>query len=313
MRQHSWILEAEAMVMSLGGSAEASVAGVRRWADLLVLTKPRITLLALFTVAAGYVLGAGAAEVRLAGLVHVLIGAGLVAAAGGVFNQLWERRYDGSMPRTRDRPLPAGRISPEFAAAYGATLLGIGLAWLWSATSPAAVLAASATFALYVFVYTPLKRRTVWNTAIGAVPGALPPVIGWCASRGADGLLPAAGLFAILFLWQIPHFMAIAWRYRREYAAAGFRMLPNDDPQGKKTAAVSLLCCLLLLIVGGSTAWYLGSRLACAGAIAAGLLFLYPAFRFAQQRNDATARQLLRGSLLYVPLVYGLLVFDACW
>lgn len=313
MRQHSWAIEAEAMVMSLGASAEASVAGAHRWADLLTLTKPRITLLALFTVAAGYVLGAGVAEVRLAGLVHVLVGAGLVAAAGGVFNQLWERRYDGCMPRTRDRPLPAGRISPEFAAAYGATLLGIGLAWLWSATSLAAGLVAAATFALYVFVYTPLKRRTVWNTVVGAVPGALPPVIGWCASRETEGLPAAAGLFAILFLWQIPHFMAIAWRYRREYAAAGFRMLPNDDVQGKKTAAVSLLCCLLLLIVGGSTAWYLGSRLACAGAIAAGLFFLYPALRFTQQRNDATARQLLRGSLLYVPLVYGLLVLDAYW
>jgi protoheme IX farnesyltransferase len=313
MRQHSWAIEAETIVMGLGATAEASMVGARRWADLVTLIKPRITLLALFTVAAGYVLGASATEVRLLGLCHVLIGAGLVAAAGGVFNQLWERRHDACMPRTRERPLPAGRISPELAAAYGATLLGIGLAWLWATTPVAAVLTATATFALYVFVYTPLKRRTAWNTVVGAVPGALPPVIGWCAGRGADGLLSAAGLFAILFLWQIPHFMAIAWRYRREYAAAGFRMLPNDDIRGWKTAAVSLVCCLLLLVVGGSTAWYLGSRLACVGAAVAGLLFLYPAFRFAQERNDTTARQLLRGSLLYVPLVYGLLILDTCW
>jgi len=313
MRQHSWAIEAETMVMDLGATAAASMAGVRRWSDLVTLIKPRITLLALFTVAAGYILGTGASGIRLAELCHVLMGAGLVAAAGGVFNQLWERRYDACMPRTRDRPLPAGRISPELAAAYGATLLGIGLAWLWATTPAAAVLTAAATFVLYVFVYTPLKRRTVWNTVVGAVPGALPPVIGWCAGRDTDGLLGALGLFAILFLWQIPHFMAIAWRYRCEYAAAGFRMLPNDDIRGWKTAAVSLFCCLLLLGVGGGTAWYLGSPLAWGGATAAGLLFLYPAIRFACQRNDVTARQLLRGSLVYVPLVYGLLVLDVCW
>lgn len=310
MRQQSWALEAEAIVMTVGVPAAEAAAGIRRWSDLVTLTKPRIALLALFTVAAGYVLGAGRAGAGGPGFWHVLIGAGLVAGAGGVFNQLLERRHDARMLRTRERPLPAGRVSPEFAAAYGATLLGVGLAWLWSATTGAAVLTAAATFFLYVFVYTPLKRITVWNTLVGAVPGALPPVIGWCAARGSEGWTTAVGLFSLLFLWQIPHFMAIAWRYRREYAAAGFRMLPNVDLAGHKTATVSVASCVLLLVAGAVLAQHLNSPLALVGSCLAGLLFLVPALRFAFARTDANARSLLRGSLLYVPLVYGLLLLD---
>ncbi|MCS7021293.1 MAG: heme o synthase [Gemmataceae bacterium] len=313
MRQQSWALEAEAMIVPVATARSPELAGTRRWSDWLTLTKPRITALALFTVGAGYVLGAGTGQIQLSVMLHVLIGAGLVAAAGGVFNQLWERHHDARMPRTRERPLPAGRVSCEVAAAYGASLLGIGLAWLTMTTPPAAGLAAAATFLLYVFVYTPLKRHTVWNTVVGAIPGALPPVIGWCAARGTDAPWGAIGLFSILFLWQIPHFMAIAWRYRREYAAAGYRMLPNNDPTGWKTAAVSVFCCVLLLAVGAIVAWSLGSRVALVGALASGVLFLLPAVRFARQRTDDNARRLLRGSLLYVPLVYGLLVLDAGW
>jgi protoheme IX farnesyltransferase len=293
--------------------SEVAVAtvGVRRWADWVTLTKPRISLLALFTVAAGYVLAVGRAQdLQLAQLWHVLLGAGLVASAGGVVNQLLERRYDACMRRTQQRPLPAGRISPRLAAAYGATLLGMGLIWLWATTTAIATLIAVATFALYVGVYTPLKRLSAWNTLVGAIPGALPPLIGWYAVPQTQDWLSAVGLFAILFFWQIPHFMAIAWRYRQEYAAAGFRMLPNNDPAGRRTAAVSLLSCAVLLVSGVALAWHVHSVWVLWGALLAGLWFLGSALRFAWRRCDDRARGLLHGSLLYVPVVYGFLVLD---
>ncbi|MBY0459091.1 MAG: heme o synthase, partial [Gemmataceae bacterium] len=220
-----------------------------RFADYLELTKPRIAVMALFTVGAGYLLAAGGRAEWLV-LLHTLVGAGLVAAGGSALNQLFERRIDAKMRRTLKRPLPAGRISPEEAAAFGAGLAGAGLAYLAATVGLAATTAAAATFFAYAFIYTPMKTFTAWNTAVGAVPGALPPVIGWYAATGwndGKGWEGAAALFAILFLWQIPHFLAIAWMYRDDYAAGGLKMLPGCDPSGRLTSFVMVLTTVALL------------------------------------------------------------------
>jgi protoheme IX farnesyltransferase len=283
-----------------------------RLADYLELTKPRIAVMALFTVAAGYLLAAGpAAEARV--LIHTLVGAGLVAAGGSALNQLIERRIDARMRRTMKRPLPAGRISPEEAAMFGSALAGAGLAYL-AATVPApATVAAALTFVLYAFVYTPLKQVTAWNTAVGAVPGALPPVIGWYAARGwGAGWEGAAVLFGVLFLWQIPHFLAIAWMYRADYAAGGLKMLPGCDARGGRTAFVMVLTAAALVPLGFLAAPAgLGGWLFAAGSAAFGLFFVRRSLEFARDRTDRKARRVLHASLFYLPGVFALLMIDA--
>jgi len=295
-------------------SAETRTHAPSRFADYCELTKPRIAVMALFTVAAGYLLGAGAnAEWRV--LLHTLLGAGLVAAGGSALNQLFERKIDARMRRTANRPLPAGRLKAEEAAAFGAGLAGAGLAYL-AATVPApATIACAITFVAYAFVYTPLKTVTAWNTAVGAVPGALPPVIGWYAACGWDGWAGwegAAVLFGILFLWQIPHFLAIAWMYRDDYAAGGLKMLPGCDASGRRTAAVMTLTAFALIPLGIiAPAVGLGSWLFAIGATACGLFFLRRAVEFTRHRTDEKARRVLRASLLYLPGVFAVLMIDA--
>ncbi len=303
--------EAAPGVVGSASVSRAVAAAPSRLADYLELTKPRIAVMALFTVAAGYLLGAGAAaESRV--LFHTLLGAGLVAAGGSALNQLMERRTDARMKRTANRPLPAGRLSLEEVAVFGAVFSGVGLAYLMSTVSLAATIAAALTLIFYVLVYTPLKTVTAWNTAVGAIPGALPPVIGWCAARGWDGAGGAAALFLVLFVWQIPHFLAIAWMYRAEYAKAGLRMLPGCDPTGGRTAAVMVLTAAALIPVGflavgvGLAGWvYAG------GAAVLGVLFTRQAVGFARERTDRQARRVLRASLLYLPGVFALLLVDA--
>ena len=302
----------------LAPAASAAVASPRarhpapsRLADYLELTKPRIAVMALFTVAAGYLLGAGAgADARA--LFHTLVGAGLVAAGGSALNQLIERRIDARMKRTMKRPLPAGRVSPEEAAMFGATLAGAGLAYLASTVPAPATLAAALTFVLYAFVYTPLKTATAWNTAVGAVPGALPPVIGWCAARGWSGAEGGLILFGILFLWQIPHFLAIAWMYRNDYAAGGLVMLPNRDRTGRRTAIVMVATAAALVPLGFLAAPAgLGGWLFAVGSALCGLYFLRRAVEFALDRTDRKARRVLHASLLHLPGVFALLMVDA--
>lgn len=303
----------------LAGGASAAVARPRvhapsRAADYLELTKPRIAVMALFTVGAGYLLGAGgSADWRV--LFHTLLGAGLVAAGGSTLNQLFERRIDARMRRTMKRPLPAGRISPEEAAAFGAGLAGAGVAYLVATVSAAATVAAALTFIAYAFIYTPMKTKTAWNTAVGAVPGALPPVIGWYAARGwngGTGWEGALALFAILFLWQIPHFLAIAWMYRADYAAGGLKMLPGCDPAGGRTAyvmvatAAALVPLAVLVPLAG-----LGGWLFAVGATALGAMFVRRAVEFARDRTDRKARKVLHASLFYLPGVFALLMIDA--
>jgi protoheme IX farnesyltransferase len=307
------VAESEVMagVVSPPAAERAVSALPSRVADYLELTKPRIAVMALFTVAAGYLLAAGAAaDTRI--LFHTLLGAGLVAAGGSVLNQLMERRTDARMRRTANRPLPAGRLSPEEAAVFGAVLSGGGLAYLLATMPLAATVAAALTFAFYVLIYTPLKTVTAWNTLVGAVPGALPPVIGWCAARGWDAGGGVAVLFLILLVWQLPHFLAIAWMYRDEYADAGFRMLPGGDPTGSRTATVMVLTAValvpvsLLAVAVGLAGWEFG----VGAALLAGL-FTRQAIGFARDRTDRQARRVLHASLLYLPAVFGLLILDA--
>ncbi len=287
----------------------AHAAAPSRVSDYLELTKPRIAVMALFTVAAGFWLGAGPeATTRL--LLNTLLGAGLVAAGGSALNQLMERRSDARMRRTANRPLPAGRLSLEQAAVFGAVLSGAGLAHLMATVPPAATLAAAITLVAYVLVYTPLKTVTAWNTVVGAVPGALPPVIGWCAARGTDSPGGALVLFLILFVWQLPHFFAIAWMYREDYARAGYRMLPCTDPTGSRTALAMVLTAAALIPVGWLTLT-VGGWLSAIGATLLGIMFLRQTLIFARVRTDRQARRVLRASILYLPGVFGLLLIDS--
>lgn len=281
------------------------------FADYVELTKPKIATMALVTVAVGYFLGA-APSPNLAILIHTLIGAGLVAAGGSALNCWLERGADGRMNRTRSRPLPGGRMTAAEAFSFGLTLTAVGILYLAAAVPhPEAAIAAAATAFLYVAVYTPLKRVTAWNTVVGAVPGALPPVIGWCAARGSLSA-DAIALFAILFVWQLPHFFSIAFLHRHDYARGGMRMLPCvERPDGYWTGVATVATAVLLLLVGfapfafGSAGW-----LFLAGAAILGLWFLARCVRFAIARNERTARTVLRGSLVHLAGVMALLVAD---
>jgi protoheme IX farnesyltransferase len=296
--------------MSASVCAEAPPLARLRAADYLELTKPRIAVLVLVTVGVGALLAAGR-SLDVALLFHAVAGTALVASGASALNQLMERSRDARMRRTENRPLPAGRLQPVEVLVFGLLLTGVGLAYLALAlpTISAAIVAA-VTFVGYVFVYTPLKPVTTLNTMIGAIPGALPPVIGWTAVRGDIGP-EAIALFAILFLWQLPHFLAIAWIYREDYARAGYRMLPVVDPDGRVTAQRMTLYCVLLLIaslaplVFGPAHW-----LYLVGAVVLGLGFLARAMAFGAERNDRQARRVLRASLLYLPGLLALLLLD---
>jgi protoheme IX farnesyltransferase len=290
----------------------AAVETPSRLADYLELTKPRIATMALVTVAVGYLLGAGAANFRLDVMLHTLVGAGLVAAGGSALNHWWERRADSRMKRTANRPLPSGRLSSVEVLTFGVSLAVAGVVYLAVAgPNRAAAAAAGLTFFLYVFVYTPLKQLTAWNTVVGAVPGALPPVIGWCAARG-DLTADAAGLFLILFIWQLPHFYSIAWLYRADYARGGMRMLPVvDRPDGFWTGRACAATAGLLVLVAtipyfaGTAGWvYL------AGAVPVSLWFFARCVRFAADRTDRNAKRVLRGSLVHLVAVMALFVLD---
>ena len=281
-----------------------------RVADYLELTKPRIAVVVLFTVAAGYLLAAGG-KPELAPLLHTLFGTALVASGASALNQLLERHSDARMRRTENRPLPAGRLRPAEVALFGSALGFGGVLYLaLLLRQPWAALVAAATFASYVFVYTPLKRVTTLNTLVGAVPGALPPVIGWAAVR-APAAPEVVTLFLIIFLWQVPHFLAIAWIYRDDYARAGLRMLPVYDRGGRVTGGAMVAYCLALILVslapvltGSAGPVYLG------GALLLGLGFLACAAGFARNCSVARARRVLRASLIYLPALLALLLLD---
>ena len=277
-----------------------------RFTDFCELIKARLTSLVMVTTLAGFYMG-WSGPMNWARLFSALFGTWLVASGSAALNELLERRTDAMMPRTRNRPLPAGRLSPDAALLIGFVLIASGLACLYFLVNLLAATLAAATMATYVFVYTPLKRRTTLNTLVGAIPGALPPMIGWAAARGTVDS-GAWALFAILFCWQMPHFLAIAWLYREDYARAGFVMLPNLDETGAITGrqaanyAFALLVVSLLPGVLGMAG--LGYFL---GAFALGVGMVVFALRMQLAPGRRYARQLFFASIIYLPLLLALL------
>jgi protoheme IX farnesyltransferase len=280
---------------------------VRRVAarDWVELTKPRITTMVVFTTLVGFVMSAPG-PVPILALLAALAGTAFVAAGAAVLNQVLERRTDALMLRTRGRPLPAGRVTATEAAVFGWALSALGLGLLLWRSGPLAAAVAALTLLSYLAIYTPLKRRTPFATLVGAVPGALPPVIGWAAAqRSLDG--GAFVLFAIIFLWQVPHFLAIAWLYRDDYARAGFPMLPVLDRDGAFTARQTVIHSLALLLVS-LTAAGLGGAVYLGGAFVLGVALTLFALRLASARNLAAARGLFLASVVYLPALCSLLL-----
>jgi heme o synthase len=290
-------------------SAPLVVARRGALADYAELTKPRITLMVMLTTMVGFVMGS-AAHVDLPVLLVVLVGTGLVAAGASAVNMVLERRTDALMLRTRNRPLPAGRLRPVDGVAWGFALTALGVLVLGWRAGTLATAVALATWLSYLLFYTPLKPVTSLSTVVGAFPGALPPVIGWAAARGS--LDPGAFvLFAILFLWQIPHFLAIAWIYREDYARAGLPMLPVLDPEGKVTGRQAVANSLALLLVSLTPrAAGMAGNVYLAGAVVLGLGFTTVAFRAAVERSAPAARRLFLASIVYLALLCALLISD---
>ena len=274
--------------------------------DFAELTKARLTMLVLLTTAVGYYLGAE--TVTLPALFHAEFGTALAAAGAAALNQWWEHQFDALMHRTRLRPIPAGRMLPRDAALVGGSLGAAGVVYLAVACNLLSAALAAATIAIYIFAYTPLKRLSTTNTLVGAIPGALPPLIGWAAARN-DLSLAGWSLFAILFCWQMPHFFAIAWMYREDYARAGFRMLSGADLKGARSGRQSVLFALLLIGVSVAPALMgLTSRSFIVLELLLGGGFVALAIRFYVQRTVTSARALFIGSIVYLPLLLTTLV-----
>ena len=278
------------------------------------LAKPRLTAMVLVTVAVGMLLGSwGSPDMWLLG--HTLLGAALLAASTGAWNQLLEADCDRLMQRTCGRPIPSGRLSGGEVAWFGGITLALGLAYLAWLVNPRSAVVGVAAWSLYVLIYTPLKRHTTANTAIGAVSGALPAMIGWAAT-GTALRLEIAVLFVIIYLWQFPHFMAIAWRYRDDYARAGLKMHTVVDPTGRRSGRLAVSTALVLLPVSLLPAWFgVGSRWGAlvygVSAAILGAAYLATAVRFRWRLDDASARTLMRMSLVYLPTVLLLWIFLA--
>ena len=278
-----------------------------RAADYLALTKPRLNGLVVATSAAGYYLGVQGSTDLLA-MASAVAGTALVAGGAAVLNQVYERDTDALMRRTRMRPLPDGRIPLAEATIFGLALSAAGLGVLATRTNLAAAALALATLVIYLTVYTPMKRRTPLATLVGAVPGALPPLIGWTASHGTISI-GGITLFAIVFLWQIPHFMAIAWLYRDDYGRAGFPMLPVVDPEGRRAGRQAVIYALALVPVSlVPTLAGISGRVYFGIALALGVALLWLAVRFATERTDAAARRLFFGSITYLPLLWVVMI-----
>lgn len=280
--------------------------------DFWELTKPEINFLIAITEAAGFWIGSPAAPPHFPWMrfIDTLFGTVIVASGAATLNQLIELQYDAQMRRTARRPIASGRIARSHALWFGVLLSVFGVVYLAISTNAFASLLATLTLLSYLFLYTPLKRITPLCTLVGAVPGAAPPLIGWTA---ACGHLDAAAwmLFAIVFLWQFPHFMSIAWMYREDYARAGYLVLPASKLRDRFVALQSLLPVLGLFIVGIVPALRGQSGIVYfAGALVLGAVFLYYSARFALQRSIVCARQLLFASILYLPVLFVLLGLD---
>jgi heme o synthase len=293
--------------MKPGASAVPVPVAHGRMGDFVALAKPRLNLLVVVSAAAGYVMAGGSAQ-DIIRLTCMVVGTALVAGGASAFNQIIERQADGLMQRTRMRPMPDGRLAARDAVAFGAALTVSGLAILALGANLLSAIVAFGTLVSYAAVYTPLKKVTSFSTVVGAIPGALPPVIGWAAAEGALSR-GAWVLFAIVFLWQLPHFLAIAWIYRDDYAKAGFPMLPVIDPDGRRTARQAVIYAAALLPVSlAPTLVGMAGPLYFAGALVLTLLFVILALRFAMTRAVADARRLFFGSITYLPLLWMLMI-----
>ncbi len=280
-----------------------------RVSDYVTLTKPRLNFLVLLTTAAAYSLGAGP-DATLVAFAHTLLGTFLVAGGASALNQVWERDTDRLMRRTRMRPLADLRMQPSAGIVFGVVLTVAGAAELAYFLNVLAAAVALFTSVSYLFFYTPLKTRTSLSTIVGALPGALPAVIGWAA---ATNTLSIEGwvLFGIVFMWQMPHFLAIAWMYRDEYARAGMPLLPVIQPDGRSTGRQTVIYTAALIPlsmmptgVGLASPWYM------VGALTLGAVLMVLSLEFSAKRTIDTARRLFVGSILYLPILWALLVFD---
>ena len=277
--------------------------------DYAALAKPRITIFVVFSTAVAFILGTRG-DYNLHLLMHTLLATSLVAGGSAALNQFLERDLDARMKRTSRRPLPSGRLQPEQAYIFGLLLSVSGILYLGFMVNWLVGIVAAVTTIIYLFLYTPLKQKTSHNTAVGAIAGALPPVGGWAAVRGEIGL-EAWILFGIMFLWQFPHFFAIAWLYREDYLSSGYRMISADDAEGKRTSQ-QILVYSLALVSYSSLPFLFGLSgllyLSAAAILAVGLLYF--SFSFARLRTDWDARKLMRASLVYLPVLWIAMVLD---
>jgi protoheme IX farnesyltransferase len=292
--------------------AAGGAASLHRALDFVTLTKPRLNLLVLITTLGGLYL-ASPSGVPLPLLLHTLVGTALVAGGAAALNQVWERDTDRLMRRTSGRPLPDGRLRLKDGTWFGIVLSATGLGELAFAVNAVAASVAAFTLISYVLMYTPLKRRTSLSTLIGAIPGALPPVIGWAAATGEIGGA-ALVLFGIVFFWQMPHFLAIAWLHRDDYARAGIPLLPVVEPDGRRTGRQAVLYAaglwpvsLLPAVVGLAGAPYL------IVATGLGFAFIWLSALFARDRSTESARRLFLFSLAYLSALWAALVVDRLW
>jgi heme o synthase len=273
------------------------------------LFKARLTTLVLLTTLVGFYVGwTGAMNYAL--LFHTLLGTALLASGAAALNQWLEREHDARMRRTCNRPLPSGRLQADTVLLLGTGVSAAGLLWLAMTVNLLCAVLGILTLGSYLFIYTPLKRRTHLNTIVGAVPGALPPLMGWVAASG-EITLAGWALFAILFFWQMPHFLAIAWLYREDYDQAGFVMLPSVDPDGRRTASQAISHTLGLLPASLSPfVLQLAGPLYLVGALLLGGFFLWRAVQFSRALDEVQARRLFYASIIYLPALLGLMVLD---
>jgi protoheme IX farnesyltransferase len=277
--------------------------------DYLELTKPSIVWLILMSTVVGFYLASdGPLAYWL--LLHTVVGTGLLAAGSGALNQWLEREADGKMRRTENRPLPAGRLASIPAMRFGVAISVAGMIYLLAAVNPLTALIGLLTLASYLFLYTPLKSRTWLSTFVGAFPGAAPPLLGWAAVRNELGWESWA-LFAILFLWQFPHFYAIAWMYREDYARAGILMLPVVEPDGASTSRQIVAYAALLVPISLAPTWLgFAGWVYFFGALAVSLFYLFFGVLCARRKTGVQARRLLQASVLYLPVIYCFLVLN---
>jgi protoheme IX farnesyltransferase len=289
--------------------ATAAPATTARTSDYLALAKPRLNLLVVASTAAGYAM-AGGDTTNVPRMLWTIVGTAFVAAGASAYNQILERGADGLMRRTRLRPLPDGRLPTKDAVVFASACSVAGLLMLGAGVNGLAAAVALLTLTSYAIVYTPLKRRTSFSTVIGAIPGALPPVIGWAAAQ--HSLSQGAWvLFGIVFLWQLPHFLAIAWMYRDDYARAGFPMLPVIDPDGRSTARqVVIYTAALLPVALAPTLVGMSGTIYFVGALVLTSIFLGMSIAFAASRSMGNARRLFFASITYLPILWVLMIAD---